>query len=80
MKQELKTFHFRNYSPLSSQTLRVLSKEEVMKHSGKHDPVPTVLKRVVGIKFNIYISKTIQFFSFLISYVVFVLFSIKYRV
>ena len=32
---------------------RVLLKEDVMKHSGKHDPVPTFLKRVAGIKFKI---------------------------
>ncbi len=55
-------------------------KEEEILHDGKHDPVPTVLRPVAGIKFkmSLFFSYIFAFLSLNICYVIYVLLWIKY--
>ncbi len=51
-----------------------------MLHHGKHAPVPTILRPVAGIKFEMssFVHKMVKFLSLNICYVLYVLLWIKY--
>ncbi len=55
-------------------------KEEEMQHHGKHAPIPTIVRPVAGIKFEIrsFCAKIVKFLSLNICYVIYVLLWIKY--
>lgn len=50
------TFKITAICVLTSQTLTVLLKEEVVQQSSKHDPFPAVFKHVAGVKLEMGIS------------------------